>query len=382
MKTLAILGSTGSIGRQALEVVGENPDKLTVYALTAAGNVRRMEEQVRAFRPALAVMMEEEAARELRERVRDLPVAVDQGMPGLLRAVQAGPADTVLNALSGRIGLEPTLAALQAGKAVALANKETLVVAGDLVMAAAKRAGCPVVPVDSEHSAIFQCLEEERESVAKLILTASGGPFWNVPEEELAGITPERALQHPNWKMGAKITVDSATLMNKGLEVIEAHHLFAMPYEKIEVLIHPQSIVHSLVEYRDGSVLAQLGRADMRLPIQYAFSYPGRWPNSFRRLNLRGQTLSFFEPDRERFPALELAYRVGKRGGTLPAVLNAANEVAVESFLNRVIPYARITEIAGEVCAKHEVSEEGDLATILEADLWARSLAQDLCRRG
>ncbi|KLU63299.1 1-deoxy-D-xylulose 5-phosphate reductoisomerase [Peptococcaceae bacterium CEB3] len=382
MKTLAILGSTGSIGRQALEVVGENPDKLKVYALTAAGNVQRLEEQVRAFRPALAVMMDEQAARELRQRVRDLPVAVDQGMPGLLRAAQAGPADTVLNAVSGRIGLEPTLAALQAGKAVALANKETLVAAGDLVMAAAKRAGRPVVPVDSEHSAIFQCLEDERESVAKLILTASGGPFWKVPGEELAGITPERALQHPNWQMGAKITVDCATLMNKGLEVIEAHHLFAMPYEKIEVLIHPQSIVHSLVEYRDGSVLAQLGRSDMRLPIQYAFSYPGRWPNSFQRLNLRGQSLSFFEPDRERFPALELAYRVGKRGGTLPAVLNAANEVAVESFLNREIPYARITEIAAEVCTQHEVSEGGDLATILEADLWARSLAQDLCRRG
>lgn len=382
MKTLAILGSTGSIGRQALEVVREAPGQLKVHALAAAHNVKRMEEQVRAFRPALVVMMEEPAARELRGRLRDLTVEVDQGMEGLLRAVQADPVDIVLTALSGRIGLEPTLAALTAGKTIALANKETLVSAGDLVMATAKRLNCPILPVDSEHSAIFQCLQEGREDVSKLLLTASGGPFWDWPAGAMADITPARALQHPNWQMGQKITIDSATLMNKGLEVIEAHHLFAMDYDGIEVLLHPQSIIHSMVEYRDGSVLAQLGRADMRFPIQYAFSHPARWPNSFERLDLRGKSLSFFEPDLGKFPALRLAYQVGKTGGTLPAVMNAANEIAVAAFLAEKISYLQITDIVETVCSHHDVSEERDLATILEVDSWARRTAGELCRRG
>ncbi|MHB1653933.1 MAG: 1-deoxy-D-xylulose-5-phosphate reductoisomerase [Desulfitobacteriaceae bacterium] len=382
MKTLAILGSTGSIGRQTLEVVNEAPDKLRVYALAAARNVRLMEEQVRAFHPTVAVMMEEKAALELRERLRDLPVQVDQGMPGILRIVEAEPVHTVVTALSGRIGLEPTLAALRAGKTIALANKETLVAAGELVMSTAKRHGCSILPVDSEHSAIFQCLDGEEDRVHKLILTASGGPFLNWSPEQLKNVTAQDALRHPNWSMGSKITIDSATMLNKGLEVIEAHHLFGMDYDSIEVLIHPQSIIHSMVEYRDGSILAQLGRADMRLPIQYALSYPARWPNSFQQLDLRGKTLDFQAPDFEKFPALSLAYQVGKRGGTLPAVMNAANEVAVEAFLEGRITYPYIIEVVEKVCSRHDVLENGDLVTILEADSWARCLAEELCSQG
>lgn len=380
MKTLAVLGSTGSIGRQTLEVVRETGGKLGIYALAAARNVLLMEEQVRAFRPSLVVMMEEKAARELRDRLRDLSVQVEYGMSGLLQAVEVKAVDTVVTALSGRIGLEPTLAALQAGKEIALANKETLVAAGDLVMSAAKAKGCPILPVDSEHSAIFQCLENEGEEVAKLLLTASGGPFRASSPEKLMNVTAEEALRHPNWSMGPKITIDSATLMNKGLEVIEAHHLFGLDYDAIEVLIHPQSIIHSMVEYRDGSILAQLGLADMRLPIQYALSYPSRWPNPFDRLDLRGKSLTFEEPDWVKFPALKLAYQAGRRGGTLPAVMNAANEVAVGAFLQGKIPYPRIIEAVEEVCSRHTVLESKDLATILEADSWARSLAGELCR--
>lgn len=380
LKTLAILGSTGSIGRQTLEVVREAKGRLHVFALAAAQNVLLMEEQVRAFHPSQVVMMEEKAASELRERLRDLPVQVEWGMPGLLQIVEAQEVDTVVTALSGRIGLEPTLAALHAGKAIALANKETLVAAGELVMSTARTRGCPILPVDSEHSAIFQCLEDERETVAKLILTASGGPFRTWSPDALTKVTADEALRHPNWSMGPKITIDSATLMNKGLEVIEAHHLFDLDYNAIEVLVHPQSIIHSMVEYRDGSILAQLGLADMRLPIQYALSYPSRWPNPFARLDLRGKSLTFEDPDWVKFPALALAYRVGRRGGTLPAAMNAANEVAVGAFLQGKISYPRIIEAVEEVCSRHTVLESKDLATILEADSWARSLAAELCK--
>ena len=286
--------------------------------------------------------------------------------------------DTVVTALSGRIGLEPTLAALDAGKAIALANKETLVAGGELVMAKARRLNCPILPVDSEHSAIFQCLEENPETIESIILTASGGPFFGWSRQELAKVTPEKALCHPNWSMGAKITIDSATMMNKGLEVIEAHHLFSMDYDHIEVLIHPQSVVHSMVQYRDGSVLAQMGRPDMRLPIQYALSYPTRWKNPFERLDLRGKTLTFHEPDFEGFPALALAYQVGRTGGSLPAVMNAANEVAVEAFLERKIGYLDLPRIVEAVCAEHHVLEHPDLGSILDADSWARRRTGEL----
>jgi len=269
---------------------------LRIYALAAAKNVNLMEEQARLFNPSLVVMMDEKAALELRGRLRDLPIKVDQGMDGMIKAVTAPRADTVVTALSGRIGLEPTLAAIEAGKTIALANKETLVAGGDLVMSLARKKQCKILPVDSEHSAIFQCLEEESRTMEKIILTASGGPFFGWTKKELATVTLEKALYHPNWEMGAKITIDSSTMMNKGLEVIEAHHLFDMDYDGIEVLIHPQSVIHSMVQYYDGSVLAQLGRPDMRLPIQYALSYPTRWKNPFERLDLRGKTLTFHEP--------------------------------------------------------------------------------------
>lgn len=381
MKTLSILGSTGSIGCQTLDIVKSNPDKLQVHALAAGKNVRALEAQVRIFRPALAVMMDEQGARELKGLLSDLPVKVEQGMQGLLAAVSAPEADTVLNALSGRIGLEPTLKALDAKKTVALANKETLVAGGELVMAAVARSGTRLLPVDSEHSAVFQCLEDNPGSVEKIILTASGGPFRGWRQEQLAQVRAEDALRHPNWDMGAKITIDSATLMNKGLEVIEAHYLFGVDYNEIEVVIHPQSIIHSMVQYKDGSVLAQLGRPDMRLPIQYALSYPERWENALERLDLVGKNLTFLEPDLSAFPALVLAYEAGKRRGTLPAVMNAANEVAVHAFLEGKCSFPGIYESVSSVCAEHKVLDSPNLETILEADAWARARTQEVLSR-
>ncbi|GAB6154503.1 1-deoxy-D-xylulose-5-phosphate reductoisomerase [Desulfosporosinus burensis] len=377
MRTLTLLGSTGSIGRQTLDVVRHAKEHLRVHALVASRSVDLMEEQARLFRPAVVVMMDGAAAHELRGRLRDLPIRVDQGMDGIIDSVIAPQVDTVVTALSGRIGLEPTLAAIETGKTIALANKETLVAGGDLVMSSAKKKKCPILPVDSEHSAIFQCLEESMDTIAKIILTASGGPFFGWTKEKLATVTLEKALRHPNWDMGAKITIDSATMMNKGLEVIEAHHLFNMEYDEIEVLIHPQSVIHSMVEYQDGSVLAQLGRPDMRLPIQYALSYPTRWKNPFERLDLRGKTLSFHEPDMEAFPALALAYQVGRRGGTLPAVMNASNEVAVSAFLQKRITYLQILEIVMKVCSEHHVLDSMDLGSILDADTWARRRTEE-----
>ena len=378
MTTLTVLGSTGSIGRQTLDVVRHIEGDLKIHALVAAKSVDLMEKQARLFRPAVVVMMDEDSALELRGRLRDLPIKVDQGMDGIINSVIAPQVDTVVTALSGRIGLEPTLAAIEAGKGIALANKETLVAGGDLVMSTARKMKCPILPVDSEHSAIFQCLEENPDTIEKIILTASGGPFFGWTREELATVTLEKALCHPNWDMGAKITIDSATMMNKGLEVIEAHYLFNMDYDAIEVLIHPQSVVHSMVEYRDGSILAQLGRADMKLPIQYALSYPTRWRNSFERLDLRGKTLSFHEPDMEAFPALKMAYSVGRRGGTLPAVMNAANEIAVSAFLQKKVTYLGIHDIVEKVCLEHQVLDNMDLDSILDADSWARRRATEL----
>jgi len=318
MKRLTVLGSTGSIGTQTLDIVRQHPEKLEVYALAADKNVLELERQAREFKPQVLAMMDPKAYAELKQRVADLNIQVVQGMEGLLKIVTDPTPDTVVTAISGRIGLEPTLAALKAGKDIALANKETLVAGGKLVMETARSLGRYILPVDSEHSAIFQCLEEGK-TLEKIILTASGGPFRGWSREQLATVSPEVALKHSSWTMGAKITIDSATMMNKGLEVIEAHHLFAMPYEQIEVMIHPQSIIHSMVQYCDGSILAQLGRPDMRLPIQYALTYPTRWPNPFERLDLRGKTLTFYDPNDYDFPALKLAYACGKRGGTLPA---------------------------------------------------------------
>ncbi|TGE35314.1 1-deoxy-D-xylulose-5-phosphate reductoisomerase [Desulfosporosinus fructosivorans] len=378
MKTLTILGSTGSIGRQTLDVVRHSGEQLKIHALVADKSIELIEQQARLYHPEIVVMMDEGAARELRGRLKNLPIKVDQGMTGIINSVIAPQVDTVVTAISGRIGLEPTLAALEAGKTIALANKETLVAGGDLVMSTARKMKCPILPVDSEHSAIFQCLEDNHETLEKIILTASGGPFFGWTQKQLATVTLEKALCHPNWDMGAKITIDSATMMNKGLEVIEAHYLFNMEYDQIEVLIHPQSVVHSMVQYRDGSVLAQLGRADMRLPIQYALSYPSRWKNSFERLDFRGKTLTFHEPDLEGFPALAMAYRVGRRGGTLPAVMNAANEIAVLAFLQEKVTYLKIQDIVEKVCSEHNVLDSLDLESILDADTWARRRAAEL----
>lgn len=379
---ISILGSTGSIGTQTLEVVRASSGKLGVHSLAAYSNVNMLEKQVREFNPKIAVLMDQESALELKNRINDLPVKVLIGMDGLIEAVIANSIDTVVTAVSGRIGLEPTLAALKAKKNIALANKETLVAAGELVMETAKENGCSIIPVDSEHSAVFQCLDDNKSLVKKIILTASGGPFLGWEKSELSKVTKDMALKHPNWTMGAKITIDSATMMNKALEVIEAKFLFGMEYEAINVLIHPQSIVHSMVEYIDGSVIAQMGVPDMRLPIQYALSYPDRWPLCFEQLELAGKTLTFFQPDEDAFPALKLAYECGKKGGTLPAVMNASNEICVHAFLAGRIEYLEMFEVVQQVCKEHKVIAADSLDRIMAADLWARGRSEEIIKIG
>ena len=349
MRQLALLGSTGSIGRQTLEVAAASG--YAVSALAARQNVRLLEEQARAFRPRIAAVYEEEAARELRRRLRDTDVRVFSGMDGLLTAAALPENDLVLTAVVGMIGLRPTLAAIEAGHDIALANKETLVCAGHLVMKRAREKGVRILPVDSEHSAIFQCLRAaDGNEVSRLILTASGGPFYGKSRREMAGVTAEQALRHPNWSMGAKITVDSATMMNKGLELIEAMWLYNQPPERIEIVVHRESVVHSLIEFADHSVLAQLGAPDMRLPIQYALTFPARLPGAAPRLDLTqwGQ-LHFDRPDPENFPALTLARQAARQKGNRGAVLNGANEAAVALFLAGKIGFldiARLTELA------------------------------------
>jgi 1-deoxy-D-xylulose-5-phosphate reductoisomerase len=378
VKIISVLGSTGSIGTQTLEVVKFSQKKLKIHSLAAFSNVKLLEEQIRQFKPELAVMMDERAAKEVAKRVRDLPIEILQGMDGLIQAVSVEPVDIVVSAVSGSVGLKPTLAALKAGKNIALANKETLVAAGELIMRTARETGSSIIPVDSEHSAVFQCLQGNKKMLKKIILTASGGPFLGWTRDELSRVTPAMALKHPNWSMGAKISIDSATMMNKALEVIEAKFLFNVEYEEIEVLVHPQSIIHSMVEYCDGSVLAQLGVPDMRLPIQHALSYPERWDCSFERLFLGGKCLTFDYPDNKVFPSLDLAYRCGKRGGTLPAVMNAANEICVHAFLAGRIKYLEMYELVEKTCQEHRVLGADNLDTILSADLWAREYAEEL----
>lgn len=382
MKIISILGSTGSIGTQTLEVVTASQGKLKVKALTAFSNTDLLEKQVREHRPEIAVMMDDRSASDLRKRLRDWPVQVLAGMEGLVQAATAEGVKTVVTAVSGSIGLEPTLAALRHSKDIALANKETLVAAGELALKTAAEHNCSIIPVDSEHSAIFQCLSGRKSEISKIILTASGGPFLGWTKEKLSQATPEKALKHPNWNMGAKITIDSATMMNKALEIIEAKFLFQVDYDKIKVLVHPQSIVHSLVEYCDGSVLAQMGNPDMRLPIQYALSYPERWETCFERLDLTSKTLTFLEPDYDAFPSLKLAYFCGKKGGTLPAVLNAANEICVHAFLAGRIKYLKMFDILEKVCLEHKVFPADTLKKILEADYWARKRAEELIAAG
>lgn len=376
-KCVSILGSTGSIGRQSLEVVRRLG--LRVAALTAGSNVELMERQCREFEPKLAVMATEEAAQALLDRIDDLNIPVLAGLEGLLAAAVIQEADTVITAVVGMVGLQPTLAAIEKGKRIALANKETLVCAGELVMQKAREFGAEIVPVDSEHSAIFQCLMGCRDSreIRRIILTCSGGPFFGKRREELAGVTKRDALQHPNWSMGAKITIDSATLMNKGLEFIEAMRLYQVSPDQIQVVIHRKSIVHSLVEFVDGAVMAQLGAADMRIPIQLALSYPRRCENPEPPLDLLScGPLSFDAPDLEAFPCLDLAMQAANMGGTACAVLNGANEQAVALYLEDLIGFYDIPRLVKLAIEQVPVTQNPTLEEILAADRLARDVVK------
>jgi 1-deoxy-D-xylulose-5-phosphate reductoisomerase len=381
MKRLAILGSTGSIGQSTLSVVAEHPEEFHVVGLAAGQNVELLAEQIRRFRPALVSVQDENAARRLKASVNGPGAPEILSGPAGARAVAAADdADLVLSAMVGAVGLEPTLAAIEAGKIVALANKETLVAAGPLVMERVKAKGVALIPVDSEHSAIFQALQgQRREDIKKLWLTASGGPFRSWSLAQLAQVTPEQALKHPNWNMGAKITIDSATMMNKALEVIEASVLFGLPVSQVEVYIHPQSIIHSLVEFVDGSWLAQLGLPDMRVPIAYALTYPRRLPMNSEPLDLgRVAQLTFERPDFTRFPSLRLGYEAAAAGGTMPAVLNAANEVAAAAFLEKRLTFLGIPRVVEETMAAHRQAPITSLEQVLAVNQWAREHAAGL----
>jgi 1-deoxy-D-xylulose-5-phosphate reductoisomerase len=382
MKNLAILGSTGSIGRSALAVVDAHPSRLRLVALAAGDNAALLAEQCRRYRPAVAALATPAAVDRLRAACPDADLRVDAGPEGLTAVATHPDVDIVLCASSGTAGLEAVLAAIEAGKTIALANKEVLVMAGELVMEAARRRGVAVLPVDSEHNAIHQCLHgRNHQEVRRIILTASGGPFRRFTSDELEHVTPEAALRHPTWRMGRKITIDSATLMNKGLEVIEARWLFDAQADQIDVVIHPQSIVHSMVELIDGSVIAQLGVTDMRLPIQYACSYPERWEAALPSLDLtRAGKLEFHAPDTSRFPCLALAYRALREGGTLPVVLNAANEVAVEVFLEGRLAFPAIPRLIEMTMNAHASQRVSTLAVVRAVDEWARGQARELAR--
>ena len=368
-KSISVLGSTGSIGRQTLQVAEELG--LRVAALTAGRQIDLLEQQARQFRPCLAAVYEESAARELRERLRGLPIEVMSGMEGLVAAAELAEADTVVTAVMGSVGLEPTLAAIRKKKRIALANKETLVCAGELVMAEAKKYGAEIVPVDSEHSAIFQSLQgcKDRGEIKRLLLTCSGGPFFGRTFAELEHMTAADALRHPNWTMGAKITIDSATLMNKGLEIIEAMRLYGLPLAQVEAVIHRQSIVHSLVEFRDGAMLAQLGTPDMKLPIRYALTYPYRAETPDRTLDLLAcGALTFSAPDEETFPCLRIAKECAAAGGTACAIMNGANEAAVAQFLRGEIGFNDIPRRVEQALSRVAVKYQPSLGDILEAD--------------
>ena len=368
-KSISVLGSTGSIGRQTLQVAEELG--LRVTALTAGRQIDLLEQQARQFRPCLAAVYEESAARELRERLRGLPIEVMSGMEGLVAAAELAEADTVVTAVMGSVGLEPTLAAIRKKKRIALANKETLVCAGELVMAETKKYGAEIVPVDSEHSAIFQSLQgcKDKGEIKRLLLTCSGGPFFGRTFAELEHMTAEDALRHPNWTMGAKITIDSATLMNKGLEIIEAMRLYGLPLAQVEAVIHRQSIVHSLVEFRDGAMLAQLGTPDMKLPIRYALTYPYRTQTPDRTLDLLScGALTFSAPDEEAFPCLRIAKECAAAGGTACAIMNGANEVAVAQFLRGEIGFNDIPRRVEQALSRVVVKYQPSLGDILEAD--------------
>jgi 1-deoxy-D-xylulose-5-phosphate reductoisomerase len=380
MKTIVILGSTGSIGTSTLDIVDRFPKEFRVAGLTAGSNDEKLEDQIRRFNPRVVALSDTSAAARLRQRCAGLSVEILAGQEGLIQVASDPEAELVISAIVGGAGLVPTLAAIRSGKQIALANKEPMVMAGKLMQDEARRHGVRIFPVDSEHSAIFQSLEGHRkEDVRRLILTASGGALWTLGREELQDVTPEQALQHPNWKMGAKITIDSATLMNKGLEVVEARWLFDIPESQIEVMIHRESIIHSLVEYQDRSMIAQLGLPDMRTPISYAMRYPGRMSLDLPSLDLTEiAKLTFCKPDHNRFPCLGLGYESLRIGGTMPATMNAANEIAVEAFLNGGIRFTDIAEIIRSTMDVHTAKDVETLEDALEADRWAREKAESL----
>jgi len=379
MKRISILGSTGSVGTQTLDVVAHHPERFIVEGLAAGGNIQLLIEQVRKFRPRKVSIGTRQLAEELAAHV-PAGTEIYYGDEGLVEIAAGTDADYVVTALVGSQGLTSTLAAIEAGKHIALANKEALVTAGHLVTAAAKRRNVMLLPVDSEHSAIFQCLNgESADAIRKITLTASGGSFRDRTREQLRDVTVEQALQHPNWSMGAKITIDSATMVNKGLEVIEAHWLFGIGYSDIEVLLHPESIIHSFVEFNDRSIIAQLGNPDMRVPIQYALTYPNRMPNPSRPLNLAEiGKLHFREMDFVRFPCLKMAYDSGRAGGTATTVFNAANEVAVERFLQGEIAFLQIEDMIAATLDRHEAEANPSLEQIMAADTWARQTARNI----
>jgi len=377
-KQIAILGSTGSIGTQALQVIEEHPDLYEAYALTANNQVELLAEQARKFMPAAVVIANEAKYLQLKDMLADLPIQVYAGADALCEIVEAKPIDVVLASMVGYAGLRPTMNAIRAGKAIALANKETLVVAGELINALAQQYKTPILPVDSEHSAIFQCLEPNN-ALEKVILTASGGPFRTFTMEQLQHVTKEQALKHPNWDMGAKITIDSATMMNKGFEVIEAKWLFGVRPDQIEVVVHPQSVIHSMVQYEDGAVKAQLGMPDMRLPIQYAFSYPQRIKASFDRLDFSTlKELTFEQPDTNRFRCLALAYEALNQGGNMACIVNAANEVVVSAFLKDRIPFLRMSEVIEQSMAKVPFIQTPTYEDYVATDAEARRVAESL----
>lgn len=377
MKKIAVLGSTGSIGMQALEVISHQPELYCVTALAAYRNVELLAQQIDKYRPQVAVMIDRESAKKLKSYcVGTTKLLV--GEEGLAEAATLVDNDIVLTAMVGAAGIKPTIAAIKAGKDIALANKETLVAAGNVVTELAAKHGSMLIPVDSEHSALFQCMQgEDRQSIDKIILTASGGPFRGRTTEQLKNITVEECLKHPNWTMGRKITVDSATLANKGLEVIEAKWLFDVPIERVEVVVHPQSIIHSMIEFKDGSTMAQLGQPDMRLPIQYAFTWPNRFDSPAPRLDWsKVAKLEFMQPDTSTFRCLKLAYQAGAEGGTRPCVFNAANEVANAAFLERKIAFLDIADVIEQVMSEHSIVLHPTLDEILDSDLWARRQAE------
>lgn len=369
MKNIAVLGSTGSIGTQTLEIVRANDD-LNVVSLAAGSNIEMLEKQIREFKPQIVCVYNEKKAEELKIKVSDTDVKIVTGMDGLIETAVIKTADIVLTAVVGMIGIRPTIAAIKAGKDIALANKETLVTAGHIIMPLAKEYGIRILPVDSEHSAIFQSLQGNKKSqLSKILLTASGGPFRNTPKEDLKNVTVKDALKHPNWSMGRKITIDSATMVNKGLEVIEAKWLFDVDIDNIEVVVQPQSLIHSMVEYVDGGIMAQLGTPDMKLPIQYALFYPDRRTLDGKRVNFFDiANITFFKPDRDKFKGFDLAFKAGKTGGSLPTIYNAANELAVSKFLNEEIRFLDIPELIETAMNNHKVIDNPSLEQILESE--------------